>query len=296
MKNMKVSKKLILSFGIILIFIVFIVFCTSTSFGEVNNIIDIFYNEACLDVQKSYDIECKLQSGGKNMLHAIAATDSAEAIERLETAKEDIAGITEDIEYFKENYDGDMADVEAIEADCKKIQATFEKLSEKVKANDKDGAFEIYKNEILSELASINTSIENIQTFSSELMDFEYDEGQSWTSMAQLIALVLGAGSIVCALALSTYITKMIVGGIKQAENAAQKMAEGDFDVDITYSSKDEIGHLVNSMRNLSDRTGRVITDIDRMLGSVAEGDLTVDSGDESMYIGAFGSILSSMN
>ena len=38
-------------------------------------------------------------------------------------------------------------------------------------------------------------------------------------------------------------------------------MAEGDFDVSISYESKDELGTLADSMRRMANNTNEVIND-----------------------------------
>ncbi|MBQ3160968.1 MAG: HAMP domain-containing protein [Oscillospiraceae bacterium] len=108
--------------------------------------------------------------------------------------------------------------------------------------------------------------------------------------MIAMTAILLIAGTIVMVMVIRT-----IRKGVTECMHAAEKMADGDFMVDITYTSKDEIGRLAEAMRSLSDRTGRVINDIDQVMGNVAEGNLNAKSNNENMYIGAFGNILSSM-
>ena len=108
--------------------------------------------------------------------------------------------------------------------------------------------------------------------------------------MIAMIAILLIAGTITMVMAI-----RNIRKGVEEAMRAAEKMADGDFMVELDYTGKDEIGRLAEAMRSLSDRTGRVINDIDQMLGKVSDGDLNAKSNNEMMYIGAFGNILSSM-
>ena len=68
------------------------------------------------------------------------------------------------------------------------------------------------------------------------------------------------------------YITKKLKQPIEEIEIAANKMADGDFDITINYESEDELGILSNSMRQMSNKTKEIINDTVRVLGDVASG------------------------
>ena len=61
---------------------------------------------------------------------------------------------------------------------------------------------------------------------------------------------------------------------IEEIEIAANKMAVGDYDINIEYESKDELGSLSDSMRKMTSKTKYVINDIVRVLGEVALGNI----------------------
>ena len=122
-----------------------------------------------------------------------------------------------------------------------------------------------------------------------------YEKTQSYITSVSVFTLVISIVMVTIGAICATIVIRTIRKGVTECMRAAEKMADGDFMVDITYTSKDEIGRLAEAMRSLSDRTGRVINDIDQIMDNVAEGNLNAKSNNENMYIGAFGNILSSM-
>jgi len=49
-------------------------------------------------------------------------------------------------------------------------------------------------------------------------------------------------------------------------EKAAEQIVEGHFDIDVTYKSKDELGSLVKTFKNMTDILEDVISDASRLL------------------------------
>lgn len=82
---------------------------------------------------------------------------------------------------------------------------------------------------------------------------------------------------------------------LAEVEDAAKRLSVGDMDIDITYSSKDEIGALSDNMRNTCIFIKQVIHDAKNLLEGMAEGDFTVRTSCESAYIGEFEGLLLSM-
>ncbi|HBI92527.1 MAG TPA: methyl-accepting chemotaxis protein, partial [Terrisporobacter glycolicus] len=88
-------------------------------------------------------------------------------------------------------------------------------------------------------------------------------------------------------------ITKKIKEPIEEIEIAANKMAEGDFNIDITYESKDELGVLSESMRKMSKEINVVVEDAVDILNEVSTGNFNIEP--KVKYIGIFSHIENSL-
>ena len=87
-------------------------------------------------------------------------------------------------------------------------------------------------------------------------------------------------------------IIRLIKAPISEIQNAAIKMAEGDLDVEISYTSKDELGVLAEQVRRLIRKLQVIIDDENKFLAKMAAGDFTVDSVCEEEYTGGFHPLL----
>ncbi|MCR8746748.1 methyl-accepting chemotaxis protein [Romboutsia lituseburensis] len=97
---------------------------------------------------------------------------------------------------------------------------------------------------------------------------------------------IISVMSILIGIFVSIYMTRSLKNPIEELEIAADKMSDGDFDIDIEYESKDELGSLSDSMRKMSNKTKEIIDDTVRVLEEFAVGNLNVKPNVE--YIGVF--------
>ena len=128
----------------------------------------------------------------------------------------------------------------------------------------------------------------------SELIAAEYDkEAHRRVGRTEFISFGTSMASIALGIIICLYITKILKTPINEIEEAANKMAEGDFNISINYESNDELGVLANSMRKMSKQVNNVIEDTVITLGKISEGDFNVET--QAEYIGVFSNIENSL-
>ena len=132
---------------------------------------------------------------------------------------------------------------------------------------------------------AVNTLIEISNVAESEA-EANYLATVDLQDMLVIVQLAMAGGALVITLLLSTYLTRSIVRPIRALETAADKIVSGDFDIDVTYKSKDEMGSLAESFRNMAAILGDVITDASRLLEEMANGNFDVRTQAEERYVG----------
>ena len=80
----------------------------------------------------------------------------------------------------------------------------------------------------------------------------------------------------------------------KLAEES-DKLAEGNFDIKVSYAQEDEIGRLVKSFNNIVKRLTYVVSDLQAKLGAFAQGDFGSEIKEDENYKGDFRPILNSL-
>lgn len=98
------------------------------------------------------------------------------------------------------------------------------------------------------------------------------DEFMQLSYNTALICIAISIAALLIAAFIITKLANGIVRPVKEVEEAAQKMEKGDYDIDISYHSEDEIGKLADSMRIMSSTTKTIIEDATRGLQKLSEG------------------------
>lgn len=156
MKNLKISAKLYISFGLVLLLMVATTILTTISVSRINDSADVFYNVCYLNTQQAESISKHLHSAAKNMLGAILDSEDADIRSRIDAAKEDFEAAGAGIAYLRDNYKGDEADLNGVSEQFTTIKEYFDEFTEYAYANQVDEAFAVYEGHIMN---AIRTAI-----------------------------------------------------------------------------------------------------------------------------------------
>lgn len=176
-----------------------------------------------------------------------------------------------------------------IEKDIAEYRAVRDEVIEFGMANEQEKAYNMLIGTAAPLLDKVSSNIDTLYQ-----MNFDAGETVSneLTSFGQLMLIVMVAVIIIgymIAVVFAIIISKGISNPVIELETGAKKMAGGDYDVDINYVSKDEIGSLADSMRQMMLTTKEIILDTSRGLNEVANGNFDISPTAE--YIGVFSGI-----
>ncbi|MCG8638518.1 MAG: methyl-accepting chemotaxis protein [Desulfobacterales bacterium] len=182
-----------------------------------------------------------------------------------------------------------------------------------------NGLIDGLREETLTQLNSINTSLENemVSVIQDEqkikALDSEIDElrsnvikvlSQITESLkqkmiesdehynhvqgnVQTISIILAVIGVSLAFLLSWLITKAITRPLVNGLNAAVQLSKGDMTVDIEIPGKDEVGHLMQALQTMVHRINEVLTDVKYASDNVASGSIELSSTAEQLSQGS---------
>lgn len=294
LKNLVIGKKLGLAFAIVLIVSTMACFRALGNLKAVGELANDIYKGPYQLTNQSMGIRTDLVSISNEINNGFVFNDHAS---QRTAVLSNFDSINERIELIK-NVDIDnptiKENITKLEKAVSDLKGEYENIYQITQQEGSNG----YINE--AEVAGYVEAFENCTDISiavydtAEIVAAEFDknvttrvEKTEFTSFATSMASI-ALGLIVC-----LYITRRLKTPITEIEKAANKMAEGDFNISIDYESKDELGTLANSMRKMCEQVNNVIEDTVRMLGKIAEGDFNVDTQVE--YIGVFSNIENSL-
>lgn len=104
--------------------------------------------------------------------------------------------------------------------------------------------------------------------------------------------IVITVASLLLMLVITVTILRRKISPINQVVEAAQKIVQGDLNVNLSVKSNDEIGLLARSFTEMSSSLREIISDVGYVLDELARGNFLVETQCRERYIGDYQDIL----
>ncbi len=295
MKNLKIGKKLLITFGIIIILLLVTIIISILGFVSISKSYTNFYNKPYTITNKTMDMRRTIQSAAKNIGYTIMTTDKEKKLEFSEQAKNELDSLEVDIKFLRENYTGNVELINSFEKIMIDTRDVRDEIIDLANNNKDDEAISLYFREYYSALLDIQNYLLNINDDAVDNAKMLYDNSIKSATFEVYFLVIISIIALIITSLLSVYITRSLTRPILEIEKAADDMTNGNLDVNITYESKDELGNLSNSMRNMTTMIKEIINDVSFGLTELGNGNFTVDSKAEEYYKGDFKPLLESI-
>jgi methyl-accepting chemotaxis protein len=122
-------------------------------------------------------------------------------------------------------------------------------------------------------LMAVKDDLEQLLAYNENAAGEAYQFNQNVYASASLLTNILILAGVMLSIILGLIISRSISKPINQIVNAADKLAEGDVEINLDLNRKDEIGVLATSFGKMADN----IRNQSKTAERIADGDLTVD-------------------
>lgn len=253
-----------------------------------------FYHVGYQITNKVMNMRRGLQIIVKDLAFITIEHDAEKSETHLKDLQKELKSLEENAKWLSENYNGDA---ELIRAFAENITTAAAMQQEVINLSETDMA-EAQKMLMSEYQPLVEEAVNNLIQISQAAEESAEKDFQETVKMQDLLVMAqlsMAGAALVITLLLSAYLSKAITKPLHQLEKSADKIVEGDFDIDVTYKSRDELGSLANTFRNMADILKTVIADASRVLGEMANGNFDVRTEAEERYVGDFQNLLSSM-
>ncbi|MDR0963869.1 MAG: methyl-accepting chemotaxis protein, partial [Clostridium sp.] len=288
MKDMKISKKLLVSFLTIAIMATIVggfgIFGQASIFSNLESMFNepVYALDALSNTRYAFNVQ------KATIWQAYAKSEDSSY---LTQARQTISGAHDILHEAFAQYEATVSDWDN-EADYLNFQELYERLYpeytvilDAIESGDATYALS-HLNTLVEDLEGATTMLNNIADLNMDIAhDLDEESAASFVTLTviSVILLILAFGT---ALYFVVYITKLIAKPIEQVERAAAKLASGSLDVEIQVDSNDEIGNLSKSFLALTGLLKAIIPDIGTCLGELAAGNFIVESKAKDSYKG----------
>ncbi len=292
-RNLRIRLKLYILIGVALIGMLIIGGMSFSLMGRMNDMTSDISTSWLPSIDTARDLTATLSNIRLNELGYLTAISDdvrESSLQYLQKEKNDMNALLA-------TYEGLIDDDEqAFYDNTMKFWAQYSQADEEMIKLAEQGHTEdaraILEGECVALYNSLNSSFNDIIAYNTEGSSAATEESFFLYKTAMILMAAVIIAIILVGVFFSFVVVRLIKTPISEIEAAALKMAEGDLDVEISYTSRDELGVLAEQVRRLIRKLQVIIDDENKFLAKMAAGDFTVDSICEEEYTGGFHPLL----
>lgn len=288
MKNLKVSAKLMLSFGLVILMILATMVTSVIGIYGVSSNLKEIYNVDLMGINNMGNIEVCVEEITRNTLMAVVTDENSEKSGYLDKA----VSLCDELRNELDKITYQSPETDSLKASCNELIANIGVAAEEIRAGDGMAAFDNYIAVPMDKSVSVIESINSDITVSAQNT---FDKSLSYVKSISLVIMSVGIVSVIIGIGTSILLSRYINGIIREIEHAIVSISRGEFDVDVKYQSRDEFGVMAEAARNTIHRLSVLIKDTSRMYSELANGNFDVHTEARDVYIGEFAPLLDNM-
>lgn len=277
-KNLKIGRKLLAAFSIIIILYIGTVTTAVFNIQSLSGRMVKLYNEPFANVKTSQEAMANLQRVSKN-LALLASTDNlVEEEASLKETKELITLVEESIETFATGYVSSPEKAEELKTLFNELKTPRDNLVSLIEQDKDDEALQVYVNDYAPQVRKTMTCLTEAVDSSVEDAETSLEEAGKTNKNIQIIIVVLASAAILITIFLWRLLTKGILEPVREIRKAADTIANGQLNINITYQSKDELGQLADNLRDTAEALNLYVSEIKKVMNALGNGNLSYRS------------------
>lgn len=292
MRNLKISKKLLISYSVVLILLVISMAVSIFNISSIGKKVETFYNGPFTVKGAANTLNSDFESMQKSVFRALSTLDSQITTEAINDAGSDAVSIQQQLAIIKDKFPGDQSIVERLQAALTELAPHREHVLELAAQNKNDEAAEYMEANNIPIIKEAQTELNAIIDFANGRATTLITDLRSAQTNSIIVLTILGIASLIICILFGMYIARSITQPVNEIQNAAKMISDGDLSAEITYQSKDELGSLSESMRVTVRRLSSIITDLTYLLKEIAGGNFNLRTRVEEDYVGDFRPLL----
>ena len=294
MKNLKIRTKLLATFMLVIILFIGTVAIAIYGLQANANKYSEFYNVEYKVTNNIMSMRRGLQIIVKDLAFITIESDESKKESYQDELQTELTALEENAYWLFDNFTGDS---QLLDSFSDSIQKAME-LQENVITTSETDNLEAQRILLEEYQPLVQEAVNTLIQISAVEEKTAEDNFLSTVDMQELlVAAQIGMAvvALIITILLSTYLTRSITKPLRQLETAADKIVNGNFDISVTYESKDELGSLTKSFKNMTFILETVISDASRLLSEMADGNFDVRTNAEERYVGSLQSLLLSI-
>lgn len=294
LKEASMKKKIISIMAIMIGLFLIAIVASFIGLTSLNNKIRDFYRKPFVNSNLQMEIQKDVQYVAKNILWAMTIDDleiQADKIKKVNDTTEIVeANIIKLHETFPEK---DLLD--KLDSVGENLRTTQSEVMKFIEENEKGEAYVLFNGTYAEQLLELQDVLSDIAEAAKGRADSAYTLSQKIAIIGYTILLAVTIIAIVIAGLLTAKLGNIIITPINKLKDVASQISQGNLNVEVEYSSSDELGELADSFRTTCKVLKHIIGDLTQLMEKIKNGNLAAKSENADFYIGDFKDVLTNI-
>ena len=282
-QNLKVSTRLFAGFGIVVLLMVAIVVTGVTQMGVMDSAVSNA-NRSSQNVENALRILDGVNSMRRFQLSALAsnAADRMKELDRVTATGQSVLKIAEEVVKFQRRAETKKLTSDIL-ADAQAYAKGNERIIALARENKTDEMLALTQGDERKVQRQVVDLVEAFLKIQEETKEARLKEAAAASAFAEKVMYSLLAASLLFGIAIATWITRSITVPLAQAVSVTERMTQGDLTARIESISKDEVGQLLGSMRDMTSKLSQVVGEVRSSAEALSSASEEVSATSQSM-------------
>lgn len=294
LRNDKIWLKLKAAFNVVFRSFIVAVVVALVGVAMINTNVKRFFNESYVNEKLQLEIRKDLELSGKNVLWAITTSDGS-AQQKLDDAIVYAENVRANALVLEESF-SDKEMTAELHAALEELENERIKVTNLVQTGNNIGALGVFNGAYSEATVNMQNILEQIGVAADEQAETAHSRISSLVILVYVTLIVVCIIGIYLCTSWAKKLAGLILEPVTELQHAAQQLKEGELDIQINYTSEDELGDLANNFRDACGQMKLIIQDMGVLLSKMAQGNFDIQSNVESSYVGDFKLLIESID
>lgn len=279
LNNMKIQKRLILCFVIVVIMASIsgalgIVLLVRADRNYSTALIENGFSQGEIGTFNTY-----LNKGGAVVRDIIVLTDEKDIADAVKELEEIQTLSNEAFEKLKVNCQTseELVYITSIEENLPKYRTLRDQVTELGLANHNDEALSVFRNQARPILNEIMSAADGLRDLNTTLGNQVSDSLTQQSNLTIIIILSVITLTVIVSIIFAVKIAKSFSVPIMQVRDASQQLAQGDLSIQLQVDTKDEVGEMAQSFAAATAMMKEIIHEVSNCLGEIAANNFDIN-------------------
>lgn len=295
MKNIKLSGKLAISFGLVLLVMLASSGVAMLTMNKLGDQINLYSDKIVPNTERVWQMRRNMVSAQRNMLAAMNAKNPNQANQYIDQSNQDAQAIFTALDAFSQNTRIEQETVKQLSDSFQAILPVHQKITECLKNGELDQANLLFESQYIPLFDQSTKLLLSISDLQDQLNEQGRIDALSKLEQGRIVLVSTVVAALFIVILAMSFLRKSILSPVKEINRAARAMASGDLSAQVSCDGRDEFGELAGEIKTLLQTIVGIIQDLDYGLSELGKGNFTVESKKKEWYVGDFSSLNTSM-